>query len=106
MQIDDSSKFHLEASNQLMSIDAVEVFGTPYSRTCQPVNNTAQDLLVPNPCIIEARGVDEDYATGRVATIGNDNVLDHCRARLQFMANRCYSSPCSGIDELPSRMSL
>ena len=35
------------------------MFGTRYSRTCQPVSNKTQDLLVPNPCIIEARGVDD-----------------------------------------------
>jgi hypothetical protein len=79
------------------------MFGILYSRTSQPVDNAAQYLLVTNPCIIETRGVNKDYAT---RTTGNGNRFDRCGARLQVVANGHSSMPSSSVYELSLFVSL
>ena len=83
-----------------MSIISFRVFSVLHSKTYEPVDNMTQNLLVPNPCIIETGSVNKDYATVRVSRIWNDNMLNRGRAGLQIMSNGRCCLPGSSIDKL------
>jgi hypothetical protein len=47
-----------------------------YSRTCQPFHYIIHDLPVRSRCTIEARSIDENYATVRIVRMGNNILLN------------------------------
>src|SRR6202044_1478117 len=83
---------------------AWQMFGTSHSRMFQPVINMLHDLRVIFPYIIETRGINKDYTAGRVIGIGNGNMLNLSRARLQVMTDGRGSSAGRSIDKLSPGM--
>jgi len=70
-----------------------------------PDSEEVQDICFIYIWVVEARGVNEDYATGRVVGVSNSEILNLGCASIQVMANGHYNSPNSSVNELSRELS-